>query len=146
MAADISGDRNLLRKAGQTVFNAGNSVASDIEKRTYYEQALTIYERLCSEENPSYQDQLNRALVLRALGRYGTSIDRLREMQSDWPDDYRIPMWICYNYLDEAAAGGDREVPSEAGFSYNTARHAYDASAQTDENMEELIRIMEERE
>lgn len=145
-AADISGDRNLLRKAGQTVFNAGNSAASDIEKRTYYEQALTIYERLCSEENPSYQDLLNRALVLRALGRYGTSINRLREMQPAWSDDYRIPMWICYNYLDEAAVGGDSEIPPEAGFSYNTARHAYDASAQTDEDMEELIRIMEERE
>ena len=29
-AADISGDRNLLRKAGQTAFNAGNEAASDV--------------------------------------------------------------------------------------------------------------------
>ena len=105
-----------------------------------------MYERLCGEDSASYEDFLNRALVLRALGRYGTSIDRLREMQSAWPDDYRIPMWMCWNYLDEAASNGEREVPSEAGFCYNTARHAYDASGQTDEDMEELISVMEERE
>lgn len=145
-AVDISGDRNLLRKAGQTAFQAGNAASSDIEKRTYYEQALTVYERLCGEDSASYEDFLNRALVLRALGRYGTSIDRLREMQSAWPDDYRILMWMCWNYLDEAASNGEREVPSEAGFCYNTARHAYDASGQTDEDMEELISVMEERE
>lgn len=143
-ASDISGDRNLLRKAGQTAFNAGNEALSDIEKRTYYEQALNIYEQLCGEKDPSYEDMLNRALALRALGRYGTSISRLREMQEIWPNDYRIPMWMCYNYLDEAASAGEHEVPSEAGFCYNTARHAYDASQQTDEDMEELISIMEE--
>lgn len=145
-AADISGDRNLMRKAGQTAFNAGNEAPSDIEKRTYYEQALNVYERLCGEKNSSYEDRLNRALVLRALGRYGTSINRLREMQEIWPDDYKISMWLCYNYLDEAASQGEKETPSEAGYYYNTARHAYDASAQTDEEMEELISIMEERE
>ena len=147
-AADISGDRNLLRKAGQTAFNAGNEALSDVEKRTYYEQALNVYERLCGEKDPSYEDLLNRALVLRALGRYGTSIDRLREMQELWPDDYKIPMWMCYNYLDEAASDGDDEIPSEAGFCYDTARYAYESSenVQTDADMEELIGIMEERE
>lgn len=143
-ASDISGDRNLLRKAGQTAFTAGNGALSDIEKRTYYEQALNIYERLCGEQEPSYEDMLNRTLALRALGRYGSSISRLREMQEIWPDDYRIPMWMCYNYLDEAASEGESEIPSEAGFCYNTARHAYDESQQSDEDMEELISIMEE--
>ena len=147
-AADISGDRNLLRKAGQTAFNAGNEAASDVEQRTFYEQALTVYERLCGEEDASYEDLLNRALVLRALGRYGTSTDRLREMQKRWPDDYRIPMWMCYNYLDEAALDGDDEIPSEAGFCYDNARDAYESGIQIQEDgdMEELIRIMEERE
>lgn len=147
-AADISGDRNLLRKAGQTAFNAGNEAASDVEQRTFYEQALTVYERLCGEEDASYEDLLNRALVLRALGKYGTSTDRLREMQKRWPDDYRIPMWMCYNYLDEAALDGDNEMPSEAGFCYDNARDAYESGIQIQEDgdMEELIRIMEERE
>lgn len=145
-ASDISGDKNLLRKAGQTAFNAGNEAKSDVEKRTCYEQALTAYEMLCLEDGASFEDLLNRALVLRALGQYGASIDCLREMQVSWPDDYRIPMWMCWNYLDEAASNGEQEVPSEAGFSYNTARHAYDLSGQTDENMEALINVMEERE
>ena len=147
-AADISGDRNLLRKAGQTAFNAGNEAASDVEQRTFYEQALTVYARLCGEEDASYEDLLNRALVLRALGKYGTSTDRLREMQKRWPDDYRIPMWMCYNYLDEAALDGDNEMPSEAGFCYDNARDAYESGIQIQEDgdMEELIRIMEERE
>lgn len=146
MAAALSDDRNLLRKAGQTAFRAGNDAASEVEKRTCYEEALDVYEQLCSESTPSFEDLLNRALVLRALGRYGTSTARLREMQEEWQEDYRIPMWMCYNYLDESALEGNGDVPPEAGFCYSTARHGYDASGQTDEDMEELISIMGERE
>lgn len=145
-AADMTGDKNLLRKAGQTAFQAGNESSTDVEKRAYHEQALGIYERLCDGDSASYEDLLNRALVLRALGRYGTSIDRLREMQAAWPEDYKIPMWMCWNYLDEAALDGEWEVPSEAGFCYDTARRIYSASGQKDEDMEELIRAMEDRE
>ena len=57
-------------------------------------------------------------------------------------------MWMCYNYLDEAALDGDNEMPSEAGFCYDNARDAYESGIQIQEDgdMEELIRIMEERE
>ena len=57
-------------------------------------------------------------------------------------------MWMCYNYLDEAALDGDNEMPLEAGFCYDNARDAYESGIQIQEDgdMEELIRIMEERE
>lgn len=145
-AVNLSDDRNLKRKAGQTAFNAGNKARSDVDRRTCFEKALSIYETLCGEDQASYEDMMNRALVLRALGRYETSLYRLREMQELWPDDYRISMWMCYNYLDEATEEGEKDVPSEAGFYYDKASSAYRETGKTDEDMEELTRIMEERE
>lgn len=29
--------------------------------------------------------------------------DVLEEMKIDYPKDYKVQMWICYNYLDEAS-------------------------------------------
>ena len=30
----------------------------------------------------------------------------LEEMKIDYPKDYKVQMWICYNYLDEASEEG----------------------------------------
>ncbi len=143
-AVMYSDESNLKRKIGQTAFDAGNASANDIYRRSYYETALRIYEQICTLGDPSYEDLLNRALILRALGRYGTAYDRFREMERLYPDDYRIPMWMCYCSLDEAASEGRKEIPSEADFAYNTAKHLYEQSGETDPDMETLIVTMKE--
>ena len=51
-----------------------------------------------------------------------------------------------YTMFVEAALDGDNEIPSEAGFCYDNARDAYGPGGKEDGDMEELIRIMEERE
>ena len=124
-------------------FQAGSLASVETVRRSYYERALFVYEQLCAQEAPSFEDQLNRAIVLRALGKYKTSLDRLKEMQSSYPDDYRIRMWMCYNYLDEAAGG---KVSGELSFCYNSCRHSYDQQNKEDPDMEALIEIMSERE
>lgn len=145
-AASIQTDRNILRKCGQTAFNAGNDAAADTTKRTYYEQALEFYEQLCTMDDPSYEDQLNRALVFRALGRYDMSNYCLREMRTQYSDDYRILMWFCYNCLDESAEGGEYGESSDLDFYYGLCCRAYEEQNVKDEDMEELIEIMKDLE
>ena len=143
-AAQTDDSAELLRKAGSMTFDAGNGASSDTVKRSWYEKSLSYYERLCTQNDPSYEDCLNRALVLRALGRYGESRSRLQEMKGEYPEDYRVLMWICYDILDEAAAEGDySDVESDLGFVYDSCRHIYDRQGTTDEDMETLIGIVE---
>ncbi len=146
-ASTLVSDKNILRKSGQLAFEAGNEAGNATESRTAYEHALEIYEKLCTEKDPSYEDQLNRALTLRALGRYETSIKWLKDMQKQYSEDYRVLMWMCYNYLDEAAVEEDPDKNwSELNFCYNSCRHIYDAGNVEDNDMEALIEIMNNRE
>ena len=143
-AAQTDDSAELLRKAGSMAFDAGNEASADTVKRSWYEKSLSYYERLCARDDPSYEDCLNRALALRALGRYGESRSRLQEMRSKYPEDYRVLMWICYDILDEAASEGDySDVESDLGFVYDSCRHIYDRQGAEDEDMERLIGIVE---
>ena len=113
----------------------------------YYETALEYYETLCMRENPSYEDRMSRALTLRALGRYGESLDRLSEMKTEYPEDYRVLMWMCYNYLDESTVEQNyEEIKGDLGFTYNSCRYIYDRQSSEDADMETLIEIMNELE
>ena len=146
-AAELDQSTNLLRKAGQMAFNAGNAESGDGQKSAYYESALSYYEILCGRSSSSYEDCLNRALVLRALGRYQESNDRLNEMKEQYPDDYAILMWMCYNYLDEAAVEQNyAEIQGDLSFCYSSCRYLYDRQNGEDQEMESLIEIMNELE
>lgn len=146
-AAELDQSTNLLRKAGQIAFNAGNAESRDGQKSAYYESALSYYEILCGRSSSSYEDCLNRALVLRALGRYQESNDRLNEMKEQYPDDYAILMWMCYNYLDEAAVEQNyAEIQGDLSFCYSSCRYLYDRQNGEDQEMESLIEIMNELE
>lgn len=134
-------ERNLLRKAGKQVFDAGNMSSAASSKRAYYERALHFYELLCAGDFPSYEDRLNRALVLRAVEKFDSSLSELKELKNDYPEDYRILMWICYNCLDLG------EEQKEISYYYHSCRHEYDRAGQPeDRDMEMLIDIMKERE
>lgn len=146
-AADMNPETGLLRKAGQLCFDAGSAQEQDVTRRSYYEKALGYYEKLCEASSPSYEDQLNNALVLRALGRYRESLYQLEDMKRQDSDDYVVLMWMCFNYLDESALDGQYgEVSTDLSFCYNSCLSAYRRQNQTDENMEQLIEIMKELE
>lgn len=146
-AAGLDNGTGILRKAGQITFSAGNAASEETLKNMYYETALGYYETLCMRENPSYEDRMSRALTLRALGRYGESLDRLSEMKTEYPEDYRVLMWMCYNYLDESAVEQNyEEIEGDLGFTYNSCRYIYDRQGSEDADMETLIEIMNELE
>ena len=100
--------------------------------------------------DPSYEDRLGRALLLRVLGKYRDSTDVLEEMKIDYPKDYKVQMWICYNYLDEASEEGTySNVSGDLKFTYHSCRNLYENRAdrsEEDPDMEMLEETMKELE
>ena len=65
-------------------------------------------------------------------------------MKREYPEDYKVLMWICYNILDEAAAEKDYSgAEDDLGFVYDSCRHLYDRQTEEDEDMETLIGIVD---
>ena len=143
-AAELDQGTDYIRRAGLTLFDAGNEEQSDPVRRTYYEQSLLYYEELELRGNASYEDQMSLGLVLRALGRYAESLEHFSGMKDEYPSDYRVQMWMCYNMLDEAAIEENYgDVKGDLQFRYNACRHLYDTGTSEDADMEELIEIMD---
>ena len=77
----------------------------------------------------------------------GMSIQEQEQMKAQYPDDYVVLMWMCFNYLDQSAVEGTYgEVSADLSFCYNSCRTAYMNQDTEDENMETLIEIMDELE
>ena len=67
--------------------------------------------------------------------------------RSDYSEDYRIPMWMCCNYLDIAAGQGHKEdIYEELRYRYQDCKYLYRESGKKDMDMEELIKVMEDME
>lgn len=133
-----------------TAYQAGNEERIGTVKNQWYRQALAYYEMLCQKNDPSYEDRLGRALLLRVLGKYRDSTDVLEEMKIDYPKDYKVQMWICYNYLDEASEEGTySNVSGDLKFTYHSCRNLYENRAdrsEEDPDMEMLEETMKELE
>lgn len=146
-AAERDSSADVLRRAAKTAYEAASEERTIAEKNVWYEDALGYYERLSEKENPAYEDRLNRALVLRVLGRYQDSIDVLRMLHLDYPEDYKIQMWMCYNYLDRANKDRTYEtVISDLNFAYNSCKKLYEdrENRLEDDDMESLKSVMEQ--
>lgn len=142
-ALQLTTDREVRRQLGETAYLAANASDREVYRNTYLSKALESYEVLNQSGSPSYEDRLNLALVQRSLGQYESSNVTLRDMLVSYPDEYVVPMWMCYNYLDLANESGDyQEVISDLRFRYQECRHIYDAGGVQDENMEQLKEIM----
>ena len=58
----------------------------------------------------------------------------LEEMKIDYPKDYKVQMWICYNYLDEASEEGTySNVSGDLKFTYHSCRNLYENRADRSE-------------
>lgn len=90
--------KDARRRAGSLAFEAGNHL-EDTKEKMGGMKARKYYETLCQDETCSYEDEMNYALVLQALEQYSDSNVCLRKMREEYPDDYKVLMWMCYNYL-----------------------------------------------
>lgn len=137
--------KGVLRKTGQLAVKAASN--SDKKAEYFLNKALDCYTKLNMQENPSYQDRLNLATVKRGLEDYEGSNEILKALENEYGDEYEIPMWQCYNYISMAKINNSfSKIQSDLNFQYNAAKHNYDASGETNEDMEELIEAMKELE
>ncbi len=135
--------KGVLRKTGQLAVKAASN--SEKNEDYYLNKALNCYNKLNNLENPSYKDCMNLATVKRGLGDYEGSNVILKALENDYPDEYEIPMWQCYNYISIANKNKSySKIQSDINFQYTTAKHNYDASGEENEDMEELIELMKE--
>ncbi len=137
--------KGVLRKTGQLAVQAATD--SDSKADYFLNKALTCYSRLNNLENPSYQDRLNLATVKRGLGDYQGSNDILKALENEYPEEYELPMWQCYNYISIAKENKSySKIQSDLNFEYKAAKHIYDTFEEKNEDMEKLIAAMKELE
>lgn len=132
---------------GQSAAKAALADSRNTNQSIYLAKAYHCYQRLNQSKNPSYEDQLNLALTQRAMGKYEDSNDTLYRMDRTYGEDYVIPMWMCYNYLELAKEQKSYEgILEDLKFRYQDCKHRYQASGESDTEMEELTGIMKELE
>lgn len=135
---------DVLRRLGQACAGAAKDSDKEVEQHGYLREALECYQILCSLKSPSYEDRLNLAFMLNQNGDYEKSLVVLKSLKNEYQEDYKIGMWMCYNYLDQAKAAGNlASVEQDLNFYYQECKRLYDRNKkETDENMEQLIQIM----
>lgn len=143
--------KDAKRRAGSLAFEAGNHLEQTDEKNKWYEKARKYYEMLCQDETCSYEDEMNYALVLQALEQYSDSNVCLRKMREKYPDDYKVLMWMCYNYLGIGNQKGSMaDVESDLNFAYSSCKYLYSQDESmtggSDEDMEKLEELMKQLE
>ncbi len=142
-AMRLSEGKDTRRRLGEAAYLAAERCDHEVSRRAYLSRALECYEGLNQSKSPSYEDRLNLALIQRALNKYESSNLTLKEMYAEYPDEYVIPMWMCYNYLDMAKEKKDYgKYEKELKFRYQDCKHIYDMQGEKNESMEELEKIM----
>lgn len=138
----------ILRRYGEAAVNAFSENSKGVYEDYYLEEALKCYKSLNRKVNPSYEDRMNLALVRRMGGQFQKSIEVLKQMKQDYPEDYRIGMWMCYNYLDWAKDNTVYEaVKGDLWYIYKETKNIYQKqSNEADEEMEQLKEIMNQLE
>lgn len=146
-ARELDGSKEVLRHMGQSAVKAASSESRKVNENAWLQKALACYQSLNGNGSPSYEDRLNLALVERAMGKYKDSNTHLNEMNQVYNEDYVVPMWMCYNYLDLAKEqGGYENILEELKFRFQDGMHRYRSFGKTDPDMEALAEIMKELE
>jgi len=144
-AEEIKPSRDILRETGQVAAEAAAAEENEMVQNTYLRKAFECYQSLNQSRSPSYEDRMNLALTKRALEDYEGSNSVLEGMLRDYPKDYKIPMWMCCNYLDLAAGNSDKkDIYEEIRYRYEDCKYLYRESGKKDTDMEKLIEVMEE--
>ena len=106
------------------------------ESQNCYERALACLNELMARGQPSFAVRQNAALALEYLDRFQEAEELLRQLQSDYPKDYRPPMRLALLYADQYGASLE-DVPEFAEL-YKQANELYDPSGVPDSDMNRL--------
>ncbi|MGI6008161.1 MAG: protein kinase domain-containing protein [Ruminococcus sp.] len=138
---------SILRALGAASTRYGAQAAEN-ESRASYQEALRCYETLVALPSPSFNDEMNLAVVRQILGDYGGAKDQLLAMAELYPDDYRVYMklalleCVIQGTLDESSRNY-----SQADTYYQRAEQYYESvrnSGQSDAEMQDLENTIQE--
>ncbi|MDO4617670.1 MAG: protein kinase [Lachnospiraceae bacterium] len=144
-AVELVSDRNVRRLLAEAAAKASEDSSKSNVRYTYLQKAADQYRILASGDTASYEDRLNYALTIRAMGSYEESNWTLKELVSAYPDQYQPSMWLCYNYLDILNKNGNASsVSTDLSYYYQSCRHLYEEWGGEDDNMIILENTMRE--
>ncbi len=96
-AAEYSGDSKYQRLLGAAYWKrADDSRRTKDQKEKDALLALQCYERLASRPLPLMDDLISRVVVMQYLGQYQDSLRILEPLLAEYPQEYRIPMYMAF--------------------------------------------------
>ncbi|MGI6010692.1 MAG: protein kinase domain-containing protein [Ruminococcus sp.] len=138
---------SILRALGAASTRYG-AQAGESESVQSYQEALRCYETLVTLPSPSFNDQMNLAVVRQILGDYQGAREQLLSMEQTYPDDYRVYMKLA---LLECVIQGNLEENSrdysQANAYYQQAEQYYESvrnSGKSDDEMQNLENVIQE--
>ena len=138
---------SILRALGAASTRYG-AQAGESERQTSYQEALRCYETLVNLPSPSFNDEMNLAVVRQILGDYQGAQAQLLSMEQTHPDDYRVYMKLAL--LECVIQGNLSENArnySQADAWYQKAEQYYAGvrnSGKSDDEMQELENVIQE--
>ena len=93
-----SGER-ITRALAVSYARLGKTSAGGTAKELLL-RSLALYEELLKQAYPEKTDRYNQAIVLRLLGRTEQATENLRDLLTDYPNDYRILMQLAFTRYD----------------------------------------------
>lgn len=138
---------SILRALGAASTRYG-AQAGESERQTSYQEALRCYETLVNLPSPSFNDEMNLAVVRQILGDYQGAQAQLLSMEQTYPDDYRVYMKLAL--LECVIQGNLSENArnySQADAWYQKAEQYYAGvrnSGKSDDEMQELENVIQE--
>lgn len=95
----VYGDNaELLRRLGNAYAAQVDSLTVESDKKYALEQAEACYRQLAEERYPTRNDVVNLAVILRMEGEYGQSLEILKELEKEYPQDGIVRMQLAFGY------------------------------------------------
>lgn len=92
-----------MRRLGSAYAARVELLTADTDKQYALSRAEECYRKLAEAAWPTRNDVVNLAVVLRMEGEYTQSLEILKELEAEYPEDGFVQMQLAFGY----EAGGD---------------------------------------
>jgi len=140
LATNYSGDARYQRLlAGEYWARADDSGDSTPEeRRENARKALACYEKLADRQRPRLDDCIHRVMIMQYLGDYDGSIRILHTLESKWPEDYRIPMYLAFAHDAKGERGSASSYAAAALQMYEASGSSHMEDSEAIEYLRQL--------
>lgn len=133
---DFGDDAELLRRLGKAYVSRVETMAGDSDRKYLLEQAESCYRRLTGETESTRMDRVNLAVILRMAGKFEQSLETLKPLETENPEDGLVLLQMAFTYEAAGNAG-------KAGEYAKTAEEVLSPSEVTESDWNQLNRLLE---